>query len=63
MVVTHSLVGELHRSSPRALESRTSMSDAVNFDNVLEWTVTLAPGETMTFRAEYSTFALVRRAG
>ena len=61
VVLTHTLVGELHRSTPRALESRTSMTDAVNFDNVLEWSFTLAPGETRTFRAEYSTFALVRK--
>ncbi|MCH8980055.1 MAG: hypothetical protein IH945_12560 [Armatimonadetes bacterium] len=63
VVVTHTLVGELHRSSPRALESRTSMTDAVNFDNVLEWSFVLAPGETRVFRAEYSTFARVRKVG
>ena len=62
VVLTHTLIGELHRSSPRALESRTSMTDAVNFDNVLSWSFVLAPGETKVFRAEYSTFALVRKS-
>lgn len=61
-ILSHRLKGEVFHTSSRAIESKTTMTDAVNFDYLLEWEFELAPGETRTFEVEYSSYTYVRTA-